>query len=330
MKKLLSALGPLLREAFAIYWTLLKIMVPVIIVVKVLRVFGGVDALGSLLAPMMGLVGLPGSMGLVFATALLTNLYGAMLALTALASQVPLTVAQGTVLTTMMLVAHALPVELRIAQKAGVRLRLVLVTRLVGAFLLGFLLHHSYRLSGWHQTPLVIRWQPAPPSDAWGPWLLHQGSSLIYILGIVIALLLLLRGLEAIGFTSLLRRLLRPLLRALGIGEKAIPITVVGLTLGVSFGGGLLIRESQLGRVDPKDVLFTMVLLGLCHSVIEDTILMQLMGGQLSGLLVARLLFSLIWVYLFVRIVRRLPPRIWERWLIRPHSPRRQTRVIAH
>jgi hypothetical protein len=320
MNKLLSALGLLLREAFALYWTLLKIMVPVIIMVKVLRVFGGVDALGSLLAPMMGLVGLPGSMGLVFATALLTNLYGGMLALTALSSQVSLSVAQGTVLTTMMLVAHALPVELRIAQKAGVRLRLVLVTRILGAFLLGFLLHHFYRLNGWHQTPLLIHWQPTLPSDAWGAWMLYQGTSLLYILGIVIALLLALRGLEAIGITSLLRRLLRPLLRGLGIGEQAITITVVGLTLGVSFGGGLLIRESQLGRVGPKDVLYTMVLLGLCHSIIEDTLLMQLMGGQLSGILVARLIFSLVWVFIFVRIVRRLPSRIWSRWLIRPRS----------
>ena len=35
-----------------------------------------------------------------------------------------------------------------------------------------------------------------------------------------------------------------------------------------------------------------MALMGLCHSLVEDTILMMLLGGHLSGILGGRVVFS--------------------------------------
>ncbi len=78
-------------------------------------------------------------MGLVWATAMVTNLYGGIVVFASLAPEAHLTVAQITVLTTMMLVAHALPVELRIAQKAGSRLHAMAFLRIAGALTLGWL-----------------------------------------------------------------------------------------------------------------------------------------------------------------------------------------------
>ena len=142
--RLWRVLRDLLVEASRTYWTLVKIMVPVLIGVRLLQQAGVVAWLGRLLGPVMELVGLPGSMGLVWATALVANIYTAIAVYASLAPQTPLTVAQVTVLCGMVLVAHGLLVELRIVQKAGPRIRAMAVLRVAGALLFGWLLHQVY------------------------------------------------------------------------------------------------------------------------------------------------------------------------------------------
>ena len=80
-------------------------MIPIIIAIRILQEFGAVDALGKVLSPVMGIVGLPGSMGLVWATTILSNIYTGIVVFVAVSANEPLTVAQTTVLASMMLVA---------------------------------------------------------------------------------------------------------------------------------------------------------------------------------------------------------------------------------
>ncbi len=70
-----------------------------------------------------------------------------------------------TNMTTMMLVAHALPVELRIAQKTGTRFRAMAILRVGGALALGWLLNFSYQLSGTLQQPNRALWSPPGTQD---------------------------------------------------------------------------------------------------------------------------------------------------------------------
>ena len=93
-------------------------------------------------------MGLPGDTGIVWATAMLTNLYGGIIAFVTLAPEMSLTAAQVTTLTSMMLVAHALPVELRIAQKAGAGALAMGLFRFGGAIVFGGLLHLVYSRAG--------------------------------------------------------------------------------------------------------------------------------------------------------------------------------------
>jgi len=156
----------LFLEAFEISGSLFRIMIPLIVIVKILQETGGVAFLGKLLAPVMEIVGLPGSMGLVWATAMVVNIYAAMIVFISLIAANPLTVAQTTVLALMILVAHNLPVELRIAQKAGVRLRYMAVLRLCGAFLFGWLTFRIYHLGGWLQGLNTTKLMPPVEESA--------------------------------------------------------------------------------------------------------------------------------------------------------------------
>jgi len=297
---------------------LYKIMIPIIIAVKILQELGLIAWLALPLAPIMHLVGLPGEMGLVWATALVNNIYGSMIVFVSLAGQHDLTVAQVTVLGVMILIAHGLPVELQIVRKSGPRMGFQALLRIGGALLLGWMLSKLYAWGGWLQEPNVILWQPEPESENLLAWGLGQAQNLAMVFVIILALTLIMRVFTAIGLTGLCVRLLAPVLRLLGIGPAAGTLTIVGMVMGLAYGGGMIMHEAHSGKVGSKDIFSSLSLMGLSHSVFEDTLLMIVIGGHVSGLLWARIIFTLVVIALLVRVVAWLGDEFFYRRLFKP------------
>ncbi len=309
-----------LKKSTHISLTLFKLMVPIVVIIKILQEFGFILLLSDWLNPLMELVGLPGAMGLVWSTALLINVYGGIVVYASLASEVPMTVAQVTIISTMMLIAHSLPVEGRIAQKAGVSFMLTIMLRTGVAIVCAIILNRVYLASDLLQQPTQLLWSPDVVDTSWLSWFFNQIISLSLIYIVVFALVVLLDILKRLGIIQWINGLLRPVLHLLGIGREAETITLVGLTLGISYGGALLIDEAQAGHITPRDVLSSVSLLGLSHSLIEDTLLMMLIGANLSGILLARVLITLVVIFLMVRLVDRCSGVFIDRYLVKSVS----------
>ncbi|SDB47241.1 Nucleoside recognition [Desulfonatronum thiosulfatophilum] len=293
-------------DALGVCAALFKIMIPVMILMKILQELGLVAELGHYMAPLMQLFGLPGSVGLVWATALLTNLYAAAIVLITLLPETPLTSAQVTVIATMMLIAHGLPVELSIARRSGARIRTQFLIRMIAAMLCGWLLYMIYAGLNWGTGFVQPAWIPDAPPSGLPAWVLREIRNLAGIATIVLVMLMLLDILKRLGITDLMIRLLSPVFNSMGIGREAGTITIVGVTLGLSYGGGLIIHEARSGRIPAKDVFLALTFMGLCHALIEDTLLMLLLGADLGGILLARMAFSLAFLWVLSRIVARL------------------------
>lgn len=313
-----NTLPSLAQEIWSVCYTLFKLMIPVIIVVKILEELGAIPLISQLLEPMMAWVGLPETMGLVFTTTLLTNIYAGMLLFFQMAPEANLTVAQVTVLGGMLLIAHGLPVEVPIVQQSGVRMMTAFLIRFVGGFVYGALLFAIYEAGDWLQEPVQLVWQPEITNPTLMEWTLQQLESFVMIFVVVSALLTLLRFLRWIHIERLMIWLLQPVLRVLGISPQATSITIIGVTLGLAFGGGLLIKEAKAGHIQPKDIFSAMLLLGLCHSMIEDTLLVLLMGADISGVLWFRLIFALAAVAIATRLLSRCSDEFWYKYLIYP------------
>jgi hypothetical protein len=310
-----SQMKSLIAESFKAWAELLKIMIPIIIGVKIITELDLLKHFAIALEPLMHLMGLPGIMGLVWATAMLNNIYSAMIVFVSLPESFELTVAQVTVLSTAILMAHALPIELRIAQKAGTRLIFQGIFRLGCALILGIFLNLFYDWTGWLQHANTVIWRPDPLPEGLLYWILSQIKNLAAIYLIILVLMGVIRILDRIRITELLVRLLAPLLRALGIGREAATITIVGLTLGLAYGGALIIREAKSKRVKKQDIFFSLTLMGIAHSLIEDTLLMMLLGAHISGILLIRLVFSLCLIFFMVKVWEVLPENFVDRYL---------------
>lgn len=318
MRDLITPAKDLLRDAFSASYEMFKIMIPVIILVKVLQELGLIAWLAWPLKPVMGLVGLPAEMGLVWATAIVNTTYAGLIVFLSLAADNPLTAAQATVLAVLILVAHSLPVESSIARRSGARFLFQCVVRLAGAFLLGWLLHRIYTATGTLQEPATVlfRMDPQAAADSsLAAWAVDQSINLLSIFGVILVLLVMMRLLTALRVIEFMNTLLRPVLKLIGIGTKASAITVIGLTMGLSYGGGLIISEARKGNVGKEDIFYSLTLMGLCHSLIEDTLLLALIGGHVSGIFWGRLVFALVAVAGIVQLVRRLPASVQNTYL---------------
>lgn len=315
--KLFTTLKAIFHETVDACLQLFKIMIPVLVLVKVLQEFGLIRYLAWPLEPIMGALGLPAEMGLVWATTLINNIYTGMIVLASLIGDVHLTAAQATVLGVLMLVAHGLPVETAIADRSGARFLFQCFVRMTGAFVLAWLLHLIYSASGTLSGPAIMLFQtdPTAGTGSIASWALGQVRNLASIFCIIFALISIMRVLGAIGAIDLMNRILKPVLDLIGIGPKASAITVIGLTMGLSYGGGLIISEARNGSLGKEDIFYSLTFMGLCHSLIEDTLLIILIGGHLSGVLWGRLIFAILAMTIIVQIVRRVPERARSAYL---------------
>ena len=86
-------------------------------------------------------------------------------------------------------------------------------------------------------------------------------------------------------------------------------------------GGGLLIREAEVGYVSRRDIFASLTMLALCHSLIEDTLLVMLLGAHISGVLWMRIAFTLVVLAIITRWLSYRSDEFVDRWLFnRPRA----------
>ena len=306
---------------YEITYELFKIMIPTLIVVKLLEELGFVTILNDFFAPLIILLGLPEEISLVFTTTMLTSPYAGLIVFSALPVDMSFTAAQSSVLGLLMLFTHSLPIEIIICRKAGVRARAMIFIRLGLGIFSCYLLNLFFQFTGYMNYPATIllpNLDSAPNLISWG---ISQLKGLGMILIIITVLVIMLDFLKYIGVEKLIERSLKPFLNFLGVGEKASTIAVVGVTLGIGFGGGLLIKEVKTGKLHYKDVFGVMVLVGMLHSIIEDTAIVSLIGANIIITLFLRTILALCFVYILMRLGLNFTKDFWQKWITNYNIP---------
>jgi hypothetical protein len=306
-----------LKETGSTYFTLIKILIPISIIVKILSYFGAIEVIGAYLSPTMGLVGLPGEFGLVWATTMVANIYGGLLVFVQLTLTSTYSVAQVTVLGGMMLIAHTLPVEARIAQKAGVRLWFTLTLRILGAFVFGFILNTIFTTFNLFQENSIVIWTTENIDPTFFNLLLNELRYYFIIFLIILGLVTLMKILKNTGAIERLNNLLKPVLEYVGMSKNAAPLTIIGMTLGIAYGGGLIIQETKSKLVSKKDAFLSLSLMNLTHSIIEDTILILSIGATIFGILLGRALFTIVVIVILIKYINSLSTKTFEKYFVK-------------
>jgi hypothetical protein len=308
-------------SSYEITYELFKIMIPTLIVIKILEEIGFVDILNKFCAPLMLLLGLPEAISLVFTTSMLTSPYAGLIIFSGLSLDTSFTAAQASVLGLLILFTHSLPIEVIICRKVGVRARAMIFVRLGLGVLSCYLLNIFFQVTGYMNYPATILLPSLQSAPDILSWVMSQLKGLGMIFIIIIALVIILDFLKYIGVEKLIEKALKPFLNFLGVGEKASTIAVVGVTLGIGFGAGLLIKEVKTGKLHYKDVFGIIILIGMLHSIIEDTAVVSLIGSNLIVTLFLRAVLTLCIVYIFMRLGKKFTEEFWQKHLTNYNIP---------
>jgi len=305
-----SYLLNLLRRSRHLFLVLIKVMLPVMVLVQIGQWLGWVDVLGRTIAPAMALLHLPPEAGMIWVAGVCVGVYGAIAALISLAPQLDFSVAQLSVLSAMVLFAHGLPVEQAIVRRAGASFWATAALRLAAAVLYGAAVAWACHWGGWLQQPVSLGWLQgsALAADAQTGgllgWLRGTAISLMFTFGVIVALLVLLDVFARIGLTRAITAMLMPLLRLSGLDARVAPVTTVGVLLGLSYGGALIIEETDKNPLPARTRFLALAWISLSHSLIEDTALMLTLGADIWIILVGRIVLTLAIVAILARLIK--------------------------
>ena len=274
-------------------WMLGKIIFPVTFFVSILQYTPVLPWIIKLISPAMGLIGLPGDAAIPLVLGNFLNLYAGIGGILALDS---LTVKEVFIIAVMLSFSHNLFIETGVALKVGVKLWVVLVTRI------GLALFSAITIN--------LVWQGGSERIYYGlggneeaisgimPVLLMALEKAAYgtlkLALIVIPLMLVIQIMKDLNWLDKFSNWMKPITRMLGMKENTSMTLVAGLVIGLAYGAGVMLNAVREDGVSKKDITIAFIFLIACHAVVEDTVIFIPLGVPVLPLLIIRLVTAIL------------------------------------
>lgn len=280
---------------------LLCIVVPITLAVALLDWCGALAWIAHLMSPLTGLVGLPGESSLVFLSSIFLNTYCAV----AVALSLPLDMRSATILAVMCLIAHNFVVETSVMKRMGSSSIKMVIMRLIAAcgaaYAFFLLLPSTFSFSPFSSVPSYRGFDFFSVLSSWG---LLACKIAIKMVVIVIGIMLVQRLFEEFKVMDLLARVFAPLMKFLGLSRDTSFVWVTINVVGYACGAEIIGEQLKAGKLKPRDADLFNHHAGICHSLLEDSILFLAFGISLFWITVPRLLLAFVVVWI-ERIRRR-------------------------
>ena len=75
-------------------------------------------------------------------------------------------------------------------------------------------------------------------------------------------------------------RFVQPVMQRLNLSNRVAFPLLAGLFLGIVFGSGVIISYANDDTLTKRDLILVLVFLGICHSIIEDTLIFAALGAN--------------------------------------------------
>ncbi|MEH7112690.1 nucleoside recognition domain-containing protein [Neobacillus niacini] len=286
---MISSLKRGLQVGLRTTWTLGKIIFPVTLIVAVLQYTPILPWVIERIAPFMKLIGLSGDAAIPLVLGNFLNLYAAIGAILTL----DFTVKEVFILAVMLSFSHNLIVESGVALKVGIKLWVVLVTRLGLAFFSAMVINLVWQGGGETAQYGLIQATNDDQISGLGSILLSAlekaGLGILQLAMIVIPLMIVIQILKDLQWLKKFSQGMSPVTKSLGMNENTSTTMAAGLLFGLAYGAGVVIQAVEEDGVSKKDITLAFVFLMSCHAVIEDTLIFIPLGIPVWPLFLIRL-----------------------------------------
>jgi hypothetical protein len=111
-------------------------------------------------------------------------------------------------------------------------------------------------------------------------------------------LLILLEVLKSLGWINRIVTLSRPLLKCLGLSEKAGILWMTAAIFGLAYGAAVIVEEAKEGHLGREELEGLHLSIGINHALVEDPALFLALGLSAFWLWVPRLITAMLAVRL--------------------------------
>lgn len=278
-----------LDRALTSSWIVLKLVIPIYILADILYFYNLLSYISFLVEPFTSLLGLPPEASLAIISGMFLNLYAAI----AFAAPLELSSHQWSVLAVFLGVCHSLIVESAIMKKIGI------------PHLYSYGLRFFAGLTMAYTTALM-------PEELFTSVLIEQDFSKVDYTSLSQLLTSSLLGALVLSIKIVLLISLLIFIMDFIKGRKFIQNSAhnvskhfsifTGLLLGITYGAGILIKESN--SLSRYDLFYIATFLSICHAIIEDTLLFVIFGADFTMVVIIRTLWAFILSYLLMQIYR--------------------------
>lgn len=269
-------------------WTLGKIIFPVTIIVSVLQYTPVLPWVIKLISPLMKLLGLSGNAAIPLVLGNFLNLYAAIGAILTL----HFSVKEVFILAIMLSFSHNLFIESSVAVKTGVKLWVVLATRigiaLVSAAVINLVWHGGSGTAQYGLIPTTSAHVTGIVSIV-GEAIKKAVIGILQLTLIVMPLMIVIQFLKDLNWLEKFSKGLAPVMRTLGMKENTAMTMAAGLFFGLAYGAGVMIQAVKEDGVSKKDLTLAFIFLVGCHAVVEDTLIFVPLGIPVWPLFLIRL-----------------------------------------
>lgn len=272
---------------------LLKLTIPVSFVVFLLDFFGILNVIAGWVAPLFKLIGLSGQASIVLITSFFTNIYSVIAVMTTLG----IGHREGIILAVMCLISHAFIVETAIQKKTGSAPWRMVLTRLSASFIAAWMLNLILPTEAITASENVVR-LAGDFNPALKLWLSDMLVTTLKIVILVNLLLIIQKILNEFGLIKWILMPFTPLLKVMGLPSSTGFLWVVANTLGLGYGGAIMISETEEGKLSREDADLLNHNIAISHSQLEDPLLFVAIGYPLGILIWPRILLAIAFVWL--------------------------------
>ena len=275
---------------------MVKILVPISLLTALLAWSGWIERGQFIIQPVMDWLSLPAVASLPLLIGVLTGIYGGIAAMIVL----PLSTEQMTLIAIFLLMAHNLIQEGVIQGKSGLNPIKATLFRLICATLTVTVVAAFLDIKANPPAAQIASEAIRQPFSLilW-KWVLASSKLCLKIFFIIMTILMALEVLKRFGWIEHIVRVCKPVVKALGLSEKAAVLWITAALFGLAYGAAVIVEEANEGHLGKEELEALHLSIGINHSLIEDPALFLALGLSAFWLWIPRLVAAVIAVRLF-------------------------------
>lgn len=270
-----------------------KIIVPVSFIAALIQWSGWLSQVDFLLHPLMSVINLPAAAALPIVVAMTVSFYAGIAIMVVL----PFTIEQITLIALFIMIAHMLIVEGIVQHKSGLNVVKATLVRIGGAILAVFVISQFFAdTSQSISLPASLAIHP-PFVEALKSWAIDTLRLCGRVFVIIMLVMMALHVSESLGWIKYLVRFFRPLMKVLGLSDRAATMWVTAAGFGLLYGSAVIMEEAKKGDLAKEELEHLQISIGINHSVVEETALFFVLGVNPLWLFIPRFTAAIIAVH---------------------------------